>query len=70
MPRRLANDEFARNPSQWQDDVCDGPIRSGTAGRIDGDESRRVPAPPNARFLLGEPVVGPVDVTVWIEDRG
>lgn len=32
-----------------------------------GDEPRPVPAAPHAEFLLGGPVVGPVDVAVWVE---
>jgi beta-galactosidase len=32
-----------------------------------GDKPRPVPAAPHAEFLLGGPVVGPVDVAVWVE---
>ena len=33
-----------------------------------GDRPQSVPASANARFVLGGPVVGPVDVAAWIEE--
>ena len=33
-----------------------------------GDRERKVPAPDGARFVLGGPLVGPIDVAAWIEE--
>ncbi len=33
-----------------------------------GDRSQRVPAPAGARFVLGGPIVGAIDVAGWIEE--
>jgi beta-galactosidase len=33
-----------------------------------GAEPRPVPAPPDATFVLGGPIVGPVDVAAWLEE--
>ncbi|WP_206957136.1 beta-galactosidase [Trinickia acidisoli] len=33
-----------------------------------GDRSQGVPAPADAKFILGSSIVGPVDVAVWIEE--
>ena len=33
-----------------------------------GAEPRPVPAPPGATFVLGGPIVGPVDVAAWLEE--
>jgi beta-galactosidase len=48
-------------------------LRLRTRGRLRfainyGDEPLSVPAPAGAKFVLGGPVVNPVDVAAWVMD--